>query len=294
MENNRIKYLFELHDAFKTKDIVSQLSHFKMLTNSLFTLTQSLFDSNEKIKYFHSELENKYFRYGIANHSIINLMTGNEFKLITLDVKITDLFSIFSLTRMQIESYALMFYLFYDDVPENEKNFRYNIYKLHGLIKQSKFNTTSEKGIEKKNKILTEIESLKETITEFETFKNSSLKEQTNFLKPKRAVFLFSKDLLAKSGLESSRIDEMWDLYSNYAHSEYISDRQFNSIYKINKSTLEETLLALNINSIMTARLCIFLTNSFQGVKQKYTELDIKERVHIETWNKLYNKKNIC
>jgi hypothetical protein len=289
MENNRIKYLFELHDAFKTKDIVSQLSHFKMLTNSLFTLTQSLFDSNEKIKYFHSELENKYFRYGIANHSISNLMTGNEFKLITLDVKITDLFSIFSLTRMQIESYALMFYLFYDDVPENEKNFRYNIYKLHGLIKQSKFNTTSEKGIEKKNKILTEIESLKETITEFETFKNSSLKEQTNFLKPKRAVFLFSKDLLAKSGLESSRIDEMWDLYSNYAHSEYISDRQFNSIYKINKSTLEETLLALNINSIMTARLCTFLTNSFQGVKQKYTELDIKERVHIETWNKLYN-----
>jgi hypothetical protein len=289
MENNRIKYLFELHDAFKTKDIVSQLSHFKMLTNSLFTLTQSLFDSNEKIKYFHSELENKYFRYGIANHSISNLMTGNEFKLITLDVKITDLFSIFSLTRMQIESYALMFYLFYDDVPENEKNFRYNIYKLHGLIKQSKFNTTSEKGIEKKNKILTEIESLKETITEFKTFKNSSLKEQTNFLKPKRAVFLFSKDLLAKSGLESSRIDEMWDLYSNYAHSEYISDRQFNSIYKINKSTLEETLLALNINSIMTARLCTFLTNSFQGVKQKYTELDIKERVHIETWNKLYN-----
>lgn len=286
----RIPHLLDLHIAFKNNDIHTQLNHFNMLTNSLFLLTQSLFDNNVKINYFHSELENKYFRYGMANHSISNLMKGNRFKLINLEVNITDLFSIFSLTRMQIESYALMFYLFYDYVTEVEKDFRYNIYKLHGLIKQSKFSTTSEKGVEKKRIILEEIELIRGKIIVSDFFKNSTLKQQNEFLNPKRAMSLFSKELLAKSGLETSRINEIWDLYSNYAHSEHISDRQFNSIYKINKSTLQESLLALTINSIMTAKLCKFIVNSFDDVRKKYDELDIKEKVHIEIWDKLYKK----
>ncbi|MBC7846194.1 MAG: hypothetical protein H7Y10_06855 [Flavobacterium sp.] len=287
--DERVKYLKELRNAYKTKDIVTQLSDFKMITNSLFKLTQSLFDNNEKFKYFYTELENKYFRYGIANQSIAKLMGGNKFKLIELDIKITDLFSIFSLTRMQIESYALMFYLFYEGVTATEKDFRYDIYKLNGLIKQSKFKVKTEISIGKKNKILEEIETIKQKITQYETFKNSSEKQQKEMLNPKKAMLNLSRELLTKSGLESSRIDEMWALYSNYAHSEYISDRQFNSIYKINKSTLEETILALNINSIITAKLCIFLCNSFEGVMKKYNELDTKERVHIEIWNKMYN-----
>lgn len=287
---DRLPHLLDLHTAFENNDIDTRLDHFNILTNSLFILTQSLFDNNENIKYFHSEMENKYFRYGIANHSISNLLKGNQFKLISLDVNITDLFSIFSLTRMQIESYALMFYLFFDNVPEIEKDFRYNIYKLHGLIKQSKFSTTTEKGLEKKGMILQEIELIKDKIIKSKIFKNSTLKLQNEFLKPKRAVSLFTKELLAKSGLESSRIDEMWNLYSNYAHSEHISDRQFNSIYKINKSILKESLLALTINSIMTAKLCTFIANSFSGARNKYEELDVKEKVHIEIWGKLYKK----
>lgn len=291
--NDRVKHLQELQNAFKNKDIDAQLSHFKMMTSCLFKLTQSLFYNNEKIKHFHSELENKYFRYGLGNHSIVKLMRGNEFELIELKVRFTDLFSIFSLTRMQIESYALMFYLFYDNITEAEKNLRYDIYKLHGLIKQSKFKVKAEKSIDKKSKILEEIELLKKNISESELFKNSSEKEQKNFLSPKRAMLNFSKDLLSKSGLEASRIDEMWDLYSNYAHSEHISDRQFNSIYKIAKSTINETILALNINAILTAKLSTFLINSFEGPMTKYKEFDEKERVHIDIWNKMYNE-NVC
>lgn len=286
----RIPHLLDLQIAFKNDDIETRLEHFNLLTNSLFLLTQSLYDNNVKIKYFHTELENKSFRYGIANRSISNLLKGNQFKLINLDVNITDLFSIFSITRMQIESYTLMFYLFYDNVTEIEKDFRYDIYKLHGLIKQSKFNVTSEYGIEKRKLILDEIELLKQKISAYDNYKSSSTKQQSDFLKPKRAVNLFSKDILAKSGLESSRINEMWDLYSNYAHNEYISDRQFNSIYTIQKSTLTESLLALTINTIMTAKICTFLSDSFESTRKKYTELDIKEKVHIEIWSKIYQK----
>lgn len=283
-------YLLDLHSSFKSNDLDIRLNHFNILTNSLFILTQSLFDNEEKIKYFHSEIENKYFRYGLANQSISKLLKGNEFQLISLDVNITDLFSIFSITRMQIESYALIFYLFYDNINDDEKNFRYDIYKLHGLQKQSKFDTTTENGNKKKKLILDEIELIKVKIKKYEIYKNSGPKQQIEFLKPKRAILQFSKELLLKSGLGTSRIDEIWNLYSNHAHGEHISDRQFNYIYKNKKSTLDESLLVITINSIITAKLCKFITNSFEGAEKKYNQLDSKSKVHIEIWNKLYEK----
>lgn len=287
--STRDKYLLELLNTYKSKDVDKQLSDFRMITSSLFTLTQSLFDNNEQVKYFHSELENKFFRFGLANHSIINLMQGNQFKIIDIETRITDLFAIFSLTRMQIESYSLIFYLFFDKISDKEKDFRYDIYKLNGLLKQCKFKARTQTSIEKKEIILKEIESIKQQITNHEIFKASSQKEQKDFLNPRRAMLNFSKELLLKSGLEKSRIDEMWDLYSNHAHGEYISDRQFNSIYKISKSTKGETILAININSILTSKLCVFLRDNFEGAKKKYSELDTRESVHIEIWSKMYN-----
>lgn len=135
----RIPYLLEIYQAFKTDDIKSSLNHFDILTNSLFTLTQSLFDNKVQIEHHHAEIENKFFRYGMANQSIKKLLEGNRFFIINKQIEITDLFSIFALTRMQIESFSIMYYLFFDKLETIQKDFRYDIYKLHGLQKQNNF-----------------------------------------------------------------------------------------------------------------------------------------------------------
>lgn len=286
----RIPYLLEIYNAFKSNDIKPRLKHFDILTNSLFTLTQSLFDNKVQVKHHHAEIENKYFRYGMANHSIIKLLKGNRFFIINQQLEITDLFSVFSLTRMQIESFAIMYYLFFDKVESIEKDFRYDIYKLHGLQKQNSFPVEFKKNEEKKKIIEAEIEKLVEKIKEYSKFKDSKEKEQKEYLKPKRAKSISTKDILIKSGIDSNRINDMWNLYSNHAHGEHISDRQYNYIYKNKKSTLEESMTVLSINTILTSTLCNLIANEFEGVKKKYEELHLGDKVQIEIWSNLKKK----
>ncbi|MDC9721513.1 MAG: hypothetical protein PSN34_01905 [Urechidicola sp.] len=286
----RKPYLLEIYNAFKTDDIKTRLKHFDILTNSLFILTQSLFDNKVKIEHHHAEIENKYFRYGMANHSIQKLLEGNKFFLVNKQIQVTDLFSIYSLTRMQIESFAIMYYLFFDKVEVIEKDFRYDIYKLHGLQKQNNFPVEFKKNKWKKKEIEDDIKILIEKIKEFSKFKNSKENIQREFLKPKRAKLESTKSILKTSGIDSNRINDMWNLYSNHAHGEHISDRQYNYIYKNKKTTLEESMTVLTINTILTSTLCNLISNEFEGVKKKYEELHLGDKVQIEIWSNL-NKK---
>lgn len=74
----------------------------------------------------------------MANNSIKRLLEGNKFSIISTQIEITDLFSVFALTRMQIETFAIMYYLFFDKVEPIEKDFTYDLFKLHGLQKKGR------------------------------------------------------------------------------------------------------------------------------------------------------------
>lgn len=286
----RIPYLLEIYKAFKTDDIKSRLKHFDIITNSLFTLTQSLFDNKVQIEHHHAEIENKYFRFGMANHSIKKMLDGNRFLIINKQIEITDLFSVFALTRMQIESFAIMYYLFFDKLETIEKDFRYDLYKLHGLQKQNKFPLKFKKNEEKKKIIEKEIDILMDKIKGYKKFQKSSEKEQKKYLNPSFAKMESTKDILIKSGIDSNRINDIWNLYSNHAHGEHISDRQYNYIYKNKKSTLEESMTVININTILTSFLCKLISEEFVGVKKKYEELPLGDKVQIEIWSNLKNE----
>lgn len=290
--NNRIKHLIELLETQKNGDIDKSIEHFDLITNSLFKLTQSIYDGKEKFNYHQRELEGKFFRFGLANQSIINLIKGNQFKILTFDENYGDIFSIKSIVRMQIESFIIMFYLFFDSIPEEEKDIRYSVYKLHGLRKQSSFPITKDSSTFVKKqfeKINNEIKESENIIKSSKIFKNSSEKEKKNLLFPKFPKLVKSKTLIEKSGLKKSRVFDMWQIYSNYAHAEHISDRQYNYLYKIEKSIKNDCLSILELNSILTSYLVLFLKDSFESCKNKYQELSEKEKVHIETWGKLFD-----
>ncbi|MBZ9728736.1 hypothetical protein LB467_03475 [Salegentibacter sp. JZCK2] len=287
---DRIPYLNEIYRAFKSDDVKARLKHFDLLTNSLFTLTESLFENKVQIEYHHAEMENKFFRYGMANHSIKKLLEGNNFSIINKQIEIIDLFSVFALTRMQIETFAIMYYLFFEKVETIEKDFRYDLYKLHGLQKQNNFPVKFEKNEEKKKAIQKEITLVIEKVKIYSRFKNSTAKQQKEFLNPKFSKTESTKDILIKSGIDSNRMNDMWSLYSNHAHNEHISDRQYNYMYKNKKSTLAESMTVLSLNTILTSTLCKLIADEFEGVKKKYEDLHLRDKVQIETWSNLKYK----
>lgn len=281
--------------AQETNNVVEQIKHFDKITNSLFILTQSLFDNKEKVAYYQRELEGKLFRFGLANQSLINLIKGNQFTLVNIKTRITDMFSINSITRMQIESFLIIYYLFFDKVSVKEKNFRYDIYKVHGLQKQLGFKTSTEfpKKQEYLEKMKSELDEAISNIKSSDLFKNADEKTQQSFLKPKYAKLVKSEMLFNKSGIDDTRVNDMWKIYSNHAHSEHISDRQYNTAYKINKSVTESSSLIITINSILTSKIILNFVSQFESVNQKYLELDIESRNHIEIWSQLKTKKTL-
>jgi hypothetical protein len=281
------KYLLNIFEASNKKDLSMNIKGLKIVTGVIFKLTQSLYDGGEELKYHNRELENKYYRYGLANHSIIKLIEGIKFELIRHEIQTVDIFSIKSIVRMQIESYLIMFYLFFDNVHFSEKNLRYSIYMLHGIKKQMGFAHESEFSKRQYLKAKEEVEEIQEKIKESETYKTSNEKEKNKLLNPRYSILFDKKELFDRGNLNKTRINDMWSIFSNYAHAEHISDRQFNFYYKSKNASLkEDCVLTLEINLILTAKLAILLANSNKSSKQAYKDLTTEEMAYTNVWGK--------
>lgn len=290
---NEIHPILKIYFAHQTQNIGELIHHLEKITNSLFTLTQCLFDNKEKIKHHQRDMEGKLFRFGLANHSIIKLIQNDELILIDKKVRIGDIFSINSITRMQIESFLIMYYLFFDSINDSEKDFRYDVYKLHGLLKQLGFKSESEfPGKEENvNKINSEIKETIESIKNSVFYNAANEKSKAKFLNPEYARLIKSDELFKNSGLTNTKIRDAWHLLSNYVHSEYISDRQFNSMYGTDKSIKDSLSLIITFNSIMTSRLARHLIETFESVKIKFSSLDNENKQLINFWGSLNTNK---
>lgn len=277
----------------ENNDLKEGIRQLELINDSLFQLTQSLSDGKETIEFHRTELEGKFFRYGLANQSIITLIKGNKFNLLSQSTLIADVFSINSLTRMQIESFSIMYYLFFDQEDSNLLKFRYLIYKLHGLQKQSKFDFSTEYGSEKFKIIQNEIKDIQNLISDHPFFKEANTKKQNEFLEPFKAKSLTTYDILVKTDLKSRRFDELWNLYSNHAHSEHIGDRQFNTIYKLQKSTQSTCSSAITFNSVLSTELCKYLIDNFKSAENVYNSFELERKVLIDVWT-TNNTENVA
>lgn len=261
--NDHIKYYFEIFQIAKTKDINKKIDIFYGITNCLFILVNNLFDQKVQIKYYERELESKCYRFGLTNHSLIKLMKGNSFLFKDKKFSMLDVDSLSSLTRMQIETFSILYYLIFDDENDETKNFRYDIYKLHGLRKQSEFKI-SENYIDTENfigRLQSELNEAENNIKKSTIFNSATDKQKNEYLSPRFAKLLDTKSLFEKSGITKSRLDQIWNIYSNYAHAEHISDRQFNYRKNNKSSNIDEVSLFLDINKVLTSKLIWFIKN---------------------------------
>ncbi|MDA3912180.1 MAG: hypothetical protein PF448_12565 [Bacteroidales bacterium] len=270
------------------KDLNKGIKFIQIATDALFQIVQSLKDKNVKPNYHLKTLEGKYFRFGLTNHSYITLVKGTSYKLLDKQAYTPDIFSMISLTRMQIESYLVMHYLFFDKVPELEMDLRSDVYMMHGLRKQLNFRL--EKPTEDNKKQVLKVESeLNEVISHLKKnklFINASESKRKKYLKPPNPKLIKTKDLHKNAGLTKLRMDDLWALYSNHVHAEYISDRQFNTIYKdrnsaslLNSVALQETFILM-----LTSKLIVNISKTFECTHSEYNKLGNDAKTIIETW----------
>ena len=282
--DDRSKLLLDLYRIESSSDNKEKLKSLSSINHCLFELVQNLFDKGVEIKYHQREFEGKYFRFGLSNQTIINLVNGNSFEFFNKNVNMIDVDSLYSVTRMQIETFLILFYLVFEDISDEEKDFRYDIYKLHGVLKQSEFKieNPSPERTEDIRSIENEILELEEKIKLSSIYIGANATQKKEYLKPKYAKLIKSEIVFSKSGIKKSRIDEMWKIYSNYAHAEHISDRQFNYRRNNQKAINETVSLIITTNKILTSKLILFIKQAFTENEEKYLEFSLKDRVCIE------------
>lgn len=244
---NRTEHLFDLYQVESSKDLAKILKNFSSITNCMFKLVQELSDKKVEIKYHNRELESKYIRFGIANQSLVKLISGVDFLIIDKLANSIDVDSLYSITRMQIETYLILYYLNYDTVSDNVKDFRYDIYKLHGLRKHldAKIPNPDSEKTELIKKIEIEIERLLVKIKQSSIYLEATTSRQKCYLEPNFAKLIKSEIIFSKSGISNSRINEMWKIYSNYAHAE----QEFNVYLIIHASFTANYILYLIYNT---------------------------------------------
>ena len=254
------------------------------LNMALSELTNSLFEFKEKVAYHDSELEGKLFRFILANASMIKLIDKTPIEICKKQYKTLDLHTINTISRMQIETFLMTYYLSFSEGSTEEKDMRYDLYRLHGLNKQLSFTVKSPFGEKKKVEVNQEFETVLKQLKSRKIFRKLGEKKQKILLKFQYAKIIKPDILFRESGIASYGTDELWSLYSNHTHSEYISDRQFRSYYNNAKTNSLTANLNIQFQIILTAKLCRFLTEKLESPKKVISRLDEEARILIYTW----------
>lgn len=158
---------------------------------------------------------NKYQEYLILISHKQLIITETIFEL--LNKKNPDINSIAVLMRFLIENYIINYYLHFEKVELEEKEYRHLLYKYCGLNNRDYYSTKGKKELDiKKKENKEELEKTRILIQQNSYFK--SLKKN----KIPTKIFEISS-YFTQTDINNDAISTFWRLFSNYAHSEYIS-----------------------------------------------------------------------
>lgn len=254
-------------------------------------IVQSLYDTKPKLETGEVFQETLLIKIIFTSRSILELSKGIEFGILNSDDRplIIDRSSLYILTRSIIEAFLTLEYLYFNNLSREEQIFRYNLWRISGFMSRQNFGKTkSDIFISKLEKEKAEIEELKSTIKKSRFYSN--LKKQDLWKLDKFGLprIMSWSSLLEQSTLKTDLFDKIYKLYSNYAHSEFISMIQLNEtkLSKHDSFNIETTVTTLNNIRVINCVSMVAFINKYEFAKNKYQEIDESLKFVIEFWNK--------
>lgn len=293
LENN-LNFLTALKELEELNSTSDSLESLDIITKFSTELIESIYISKPKIGKGEVFIETLFMKILLTTKSIIELGKGTQISTKTQDsnIKWLDFSSINILARSIIEAFLTLEYLFFNDLSVEEKKFRFYIWQISGYkSRQNLFNEDNEFKQEINEKLkfeLEEIKRLKKIIEKSPYYKDlgkQNLWKLDNFGLPRLVSWM---TLIKQSILNTVIFETSYKLYSNYAHSEFISLIQMNGAETLNKGSVESSLSLLNSLRIVKIINCITivgLKNKFDFVSKKFNESDEEIKEMILFWN---------
>ena len=289
-----LKTFIALKEYHLIDSVPASFESLELITKANTELIQSIYDSKPKLKEGEVFIETLSIKILLATKSIIELGKGTKVSALTKDsnVKLLDFPSINILTRSIIEAFLTLEYLFFNDLTQEERNFRFYVWQISGY--QSRQNFFNERGELKENvteKLKTELSEIKRLKLEiekspfFKTIKKQNLYKLDTYGLPR--LESWSK-LLKQSTLKTSIFGTSYKLYSNYAHSEFISLIQMNGKSTLNKGSKDNNdaiLTALRVVKMINCISIVRLKSKFDFASKVFEKYDEETKTTILFWN---------
>lgn len=193
------------------------------LNSMLVTLVDDLTTKNVVIKGWQHPLEALSVKLSSHVASLQKLLTPIHLPYQGRRLPIIDIGSIYIITRGIIENYLILYHCHFDQVPVNQKEFRYLIYSISALKNRQSFtlkDATNQAKFDEENAMIHELTDTMKLNTYYLSLPEQ---QQKHFIKSKDAKQFNWSDLLDKSDLDTLLFKNAWKLLSNYAHSEFLS-----------------------------------------------------------------------
>lgn len=208
--------------------------------------------------------------------------------------KLLDFPSVHTLTRAMIEAFLTLEYLFYNDCSEEERRFRFLVWRISGYKSRQSFIPEKERAFlkqatrEKLDSESIEAEQLLEEVKQSSYYKN--IKERNTWKLDKYGIPRLKSwhELIHNSILEGSKLATSYKLYSNYAHSEFISLIQMNGADILQKKSEQNILHIKNVVRVILMINCVSivqLKNKFKCTGDSFERLPPKQKDLITFWN---------
>jgi len=287
-DKEKIETLLKEANSLNISDLSKSL---EVILKAHTSIIQTIYDSQPKLDIGEVYIETLTIKLLYASKSILGLSRGTDISGIDTDkkVQIIDISSIYILTRAVLENFLTLEYLFFNKLSREEQIFRYNLWRISGFMSRQNYNDNLQphliKKLEREKK---EIQTLKNNLKNSPFY--SSLNKQhiwklTSYGLPR---IISWDNLIKQSRLKSTLFTKLYKLYSNYAHSEFISAIQLNenSQHKTNKFNEETTITSLSNLRMINCVSISLLKDKFQCTKKTYENLNEELRFTIEFWDK--------
>ncbi|PXW13607.1 hypothetical protein C8D70_10810 [Chryseobacterium sp. CBTAP 102] len=289
-DKDKIETLFEIAST----DLPIIKNHLDVIVKTLADLIQLYKNEiNPDLDFGEAYIETLNIKILLATNTALQLANGQNLKVLDKEIQVIDISSLYVVARTIIECFLTIEYLFINDILQAERDFRFKLWKIAGyMMRQQAINDSNKIHSAKIESEKEEIDKLKKDVKESEFYSQLSKQEIWKLDAFGIPRTLSWSKLLNKSSINNNLLDGYYKLYSNYAHSEFVSIMQLKQMNLNTTSPVAIDNLTYTLNNIRIIN-CVVINlflQKFDQSKEIYERFDAKTKYIIDFWNSFATK----
>jgi hypothetical protein len=275
------KIVWTKYEQYSTNNYAVEISE---KIRHLFLLTNVLHVQRVPVNDWNLWTEPVIFKFCYHASSLLKLLHGTElpYDQNGRKVKIFDEPSIFVLFRSMLENYLTFFYLFVDNVSEQEKYFRLLVWKYAATKQRSEFDVENDEEAKKRlEQEKLNAQQLRAQIESSPVFLNLPAGEKTVILRGRKPRLINGwQTLIESANLRSYLFKNLYSYKSSYSHSEFLSVLQIKQgRYGFNPNA-KEHYLTIIIHALI-CKAIIDMASLFPAIKAEFQKLPVNVQNEI-------------